>query len=362
MDAQEIISLLKQQGLHPPETLTIAITAACNLHCAHCWVDAGRTASAGWVPTHSVQSQIEAFAALGGTAVRLTGGEPLLHPDWLDLLAFTKAAGLKVLLQTNGMLFGEDNLRALQALELVNLNIQISLDGATAASHDLVRGAGAYTQVLQGVQRLIEHGFGPVVELFFTEMQHNLHELPDVLSLAERLGVSSVRSGCLVACGRAGEHLSIAPPAPEQYLSLLQHHATDLQFQRCYDQLGNIAALEWCTAETTRQGCTFSKNPYLTAQGVLYPCLLCHADEYSVAAVFEKGLFAALIEAGPLWSALQALSQQRIAALEACQVCTLRNSCAGGCMGRAWGSFGEFMLVEDRCQQRQAVMGWKEKS
>lgn len=361
MDALALIALLKKHGLQPPKTLTVAITGACNLHCAHCWVDAGCSASASWVPTQSILSRVEEFAVLGGTAVRLTGGEPLLHPDWHELLRFAAATGLKPLLQTNGMLFDDDNLCALQALKLVDLRIQISLDGATVASHDLVRGAGAYVQVLQALRRLCRYGFGPALELCFTEMRHNLHELPDVLLLAEQLGVASVSSGCLVACGRASADPRIAPASPEQYLSLLQRHAADAQFRRRYEQLGHIAALEWCTDNATRQGCTFSKNPYLSAQGVLYPCLLCHADPYSVTGVFEKGLFAALIEGVPLWSALQQLSQQRIAMIEACQVCALLQSCAGGCMGRVWGSFGEFMRVEDRCQQRQAVMRWKEK-
>lgn len=82
MDPLTISAQLAQAGLCPPETLTLAITGECNLHCAHCWVDAGPTASA-LLPVHTAQGLIEEFAGFGGTAVRLTGGEPLLHPDWL---------------------------------------------------------------------------------------------------------------------------------------------------------------------------------------------------------------------------------------------------------------------------------------
>ncbi|HEY5672462.1 MAG TPA: radical SAM protein [Malonomonas sp.] len=361
MDAEKITSLLKRQNLTPPELLTVAITGQCNLHCAHCWVEAGPTSTAAQVSTQKLQRLIEDFAALDGAALRLTGGEPLLHPDWLELLAAGDAAGLKLLLQTNGMLFEDNNLRALQALELKDLSIQISLDGATAASHDRVRGAGAYEQTLLGIKRLSAAGFGQTLELFFTEMRHNLHELPELLLQAERLGIGSVSSGCLVACGRAGAAEGIAPPEPEQYLELLQRHADDQQFQRCYAKLGTIAALEWCADESAGQGCAFIKNPYLTAEGTLYPCLLCHADEYSVAEVFSKGWAAALIEGVPLWSKLQKVSRQRISAIESCQECALLKSCAAGCMGRAWGSFGDFMQAEDRCRQRQAVLLWREK-
>lgn len=361
MDPLTISAQLAQAGLCPPETLTLAITGECNLHCAHCWVDAGPTASA-LLPVHTAQGLIEEFAGFGGTAVRLTGGEPLLHPDWLELVRIVAAAGLTVLLQTNGMLFTEQNLQELQDLECADLTVQISLDGATAATHDLVRGEGAYGQALQGIQRLIAYGFAQEIALFFTEMRHNLHELPDLLLLADQLGVGSVSSGSLVVCGRASADETIVPPDPEQYPELLERYANDSRFRKAYEKLGSVAALEWCSSSVSQPGCTFVKAPYLTATGVLYPCLLCHADDYSVAGVFEKGLASALIEGMPLWSTLQTISQKRASSLAECQSCALLESCASGCMGRAFGSFGDFLFAEDRCQQRQVVFRWKEKN
>lgn len=362
MSPLEVIANLEREGLSPPETLTIAITGECNLRCTHCWVGAGLSSVTTWLPVHKGQRLIEEFAGLGGTSVRVTGGEPLLHPDWLELLRIIDAAGLKVLLQTNGVLFSDDNLQALQDLELAQLNIQISLDGATAVAHDRVRGEGAFRQALRGIQRLIGFGFGSDVALFMTEMQHNLHELPDLLLLADRLGIGAVSSGSLVNCGQARGDNDIAPPEPEQYQSLLERYSEDPHFRQLYDKIGCVAALEWPGLDISQPGCRFIKNPYLSEAGILYPCLLCHVDDYSVVGVFEKGLSAALIEGIPLWSELQKISRQRAVSIPECQKCSLLKSCAGGCMGRTWGSFGEFLVVEDRCQQRKAVWRWKGKS
>ncbi|HEX9776735.1 MAG TPA: radical SAM protein [Geopsychrobacteraceae bacterium] len=362
LEQEKFMTAFYREKLSPPAVLTLAVTDACNLRCAHCWVDAGPAAAATWVATPAARRVIEEFSARGGTTLRLTGGEPLLHPDWLALLRIGADAGLQLLLQTNGMLLRDDHLRALQELEPAGLTIQISLDGATAAAHDLVRGAGAYDQALQGIGRLVDSGFAQDIALFFTEMRHNLHELPDLLRLADRLGVGSLSSGSLVVCGRARAEHGIAPPDPEQYPPLLRRFAEDLRFRQLYARLGTVAALEWCSSATSRHGCDLAKTPYLTAKGVLYPCLLCHAEDYSVAGVFEKGLSAALLEAIPLWSALQAISQRRAAAIPECRDCALSESCAGGCMGRAWGSFGAFMVAEDRCRQRRMVADWKEKS
>lgn len=364
MDSPHIISRFKQAGLSLPEILTIAITDACNLDCLHCWVEAESCKSASQVPTQVLRQLLSDFIQLGGTGVRLTGGEPLLHPDWMELLSYAGELGLdKIILQTNGMLFGPADLPALCDLGLDRLQIQIGLDGASAKTHDLVRGDGAFQQTLEGLRQLVGYGLGPQIALFMTEMQHNLQELPDIFALAAELGVGSVSSGCLVRCGRAETDEFIMPPEPAQYQALLDHYRDDEGFRELYAKTGCVAALEWCSAASqSADCCRFIETPYLTAQGVLYPCLMCHAADYSVSNVFEKGLAVALCEGVPLWLELQSISCQRTSALPECQACDLLVSCGGGCMGRAWGSFGDFMHAEDRCQQRQVVSSWKEKS
>jgi len=364
MNPLEIKSLLTQEGLSTPDTLTVAITAQCNLSCAHCWVDADPTNSVMQLPVSLFPRLLEDFVQLGGTGIRLTGGEPLLHPDWLGFLRGAAAYGLeRIILQTNGILFSEADLSILRDLAPGQLQIQISLDGARASSHDLVRGAGTFQQTLDAMRKLVEFGFAPQLAIFFTEMRHNLLELPDVFVLASELGVTSVSSGTLVGCGRAETSDQIAPPDPEQYLDLLQCYDADETFRKLYRRIGCTAALEWSRPEcSTGHGCAFIKTPYLTSTGTLYPCLMCHADAYAVDSVNEKGLFAAIIEGIPLWSSLQDISRQRFATIDACQNCRLSESCGAGCMGRAWGSFGDFLAVDDRCRQRQAVTGWHIKS
>ncbi len=357
MGPQQIISEFEHAQLSLPEILTIAITDACNLDCAHCWVEADSCRSVAQVSVEDLRAVLSDFVRLGGSGVRLTGGEPLLHPDWLEILGFAAEIGLnKIILQTNGMLFSSEDLSALRELGLDNLQIQISLDGATAESHDLVRGAGAFRQTLAGLRQLVRYGLGSQLALFMTEMRHNLHELPDLFALAVELGIGSVSSGCLVRYGRAETDELIAPPEPAQYQPLLDRFRDDESFRELYAKIGCVAAFEWCSARSQSSGCCrFIETPYLTAQGVLYPCLMCHAEEYSVANVFDKGFVTALCEGVPLWSELQSISRQRTAALLECQACELLTSCAGGCMGRTWGSFGDFMRVEDRCQQRLAI-------
>lgn len=349
--------ILKQQGLRPPRMLTLAITGACNLTCQHCWVEAGGADSSAHVPERTLLRLIQEFVALGGKGVRFTGGEPLCHPGWTGLMRFARAKGLsEVSLQSNGMLFREEEVDALRDLDFPGLSIQISLDGATAPTHDLVRGEGAFRGVLAGLRRLVQGGLAPRLTLFFTEMRHNLEELPAVLELAADLGIGSVVTGTLVLGGRAAEGSLVAPPAQGQYLRLLDRYDAEPRFRELYEKIGKVAALEWRAAETPRtECCTFVENPYLTPTGRLYPCVLCHADAFAVSGVFAKSLADAFAEGAPLWSALLQISCDRATALSQCEDCPGSASCAGGCMGRALGSCGDLRAADDRCALRRTI-------
>jgi len=351
-----------QAGLALPQMLTLALTDACNLDCAHCWVESDRERALDPVPTAVLEHLIGDFVALGGTSLQLTGGEPLLHPDWRLLLSEALGAGLEqVVLQTNGLLLGQSDLDYLATLG-AGLRIQLSLDGANPQTHDLVRGSGTFAATLAVLQRLARAGLAPRVSLFFTEMQHNLHELPELLALAEWFEIPSLGSGTLVCGGRAAENAQIRPPRSDQYLNLLDRYREDAEFQRRYTERGSTAAIEWSRGAGEGGCCEFVATPYLSASGLLYPCLMCRAEAYAVSGVFGSGLRRALDCGIPRWRELQQIRRQRATTVAACRGCELNDSCAAGCIGRVWGSCADFQVVEDRCAQRLAVHRWQKKN
>ncbi|CAG0952596.1 Putative mycofactocin radical SAM maturase MftC [Geobacteraceae bacterium] len=357
MNPTAALDILREKRLLAPETLTLAITGTCNLQCRHCWVNAGPSGTVSAVPTRTLFRLLEEFRVLEGNGIRFTGGEPLCHPDWLELVRSARALGYRsISLQTNGMLFTEHNVAALRELDFPGLTIQISLDGATAPIHDLVRGRGAFAGALDGIRRLRDGGLGKRITLFMTEMRHNLEEIPALLKLANELEIGSVATGTLVRCGRAAQGSPVAPPTLEQYELLVHRFDSDPPFRELYERLGNVAALEWRRETSPRtECCTFLQNPYLTPDGRLYPCVLCHADRYAVSGVLQKDLASAFAEGAPLWDTLKTMSQCRAEANAACRECPGRLTCAGGCMGRALASSGDPLAVDDRCDVRQAI-------
>ena len=84
----DILRHLTMAGLRPPRSVTLAVTNRCNLSCQHCWPISGPDQEAPVVPRQGVQDVMAGFAALGVTKIVVTGGEPLTHPNWVELLTF----------------------------------------------------------------------------------------------------------------------------------------------------------------------------------------------------------------------------------------------------------------------------------
>jgi radical SAM protein with 4Fe4S-binding SPASM domain len=353
---------MESAGLRLPRALSIAVTGVCNLSCRHCLVEAGPRVEPGHVPAAAILRIAAEFAALGGEELWLTGGEPLLHPQWSDILASCcRGSSLRTVgVQTNGALLGGAHVGALRALRFEGLRIQVSLDGSAAATHDRVRGRGSFERTLDGLRRLVAAGLGDHVTVAFTEMRHNMDDLPALLALVDVLGVRRVVSSTLVARGRAAMG-HVAPPTPDQYRALLARYRADRRFRERYAERGEFAAIEWWKGRDEAGGdcCTFAEHPYVTAEGTAYPCALCRADEFAVRGAFERPLAALLAAATVPWSRLCDVKQRRHGSLPPCLECAGRVHCGGGCMGRAHAASGHLLAVEDRCHLRKAVYGWR---
>jgi radical SAM protein with 4Fe4S-binding SPASM domain len=357
----DLLRRLADLGLKPPKTVTLAVTNRCNLSCRHCWPESGPDDQASVVPKSQVLRMIDALAALGITQLIITGGEPLTRPDWFDILAHacTRPSIEEVRLQTNAILIGPDQVAAMLKLRHHGLVIQTSLEGASASAHDRVRGKGSFDLTIKGLRLMEANGLASRICVTFTEMAHNFEAIPDLLELVDEMGIQQFVTGTLVAGGRAQSSSSLKPPTPAQYERLLLRYQREKAFRDRYDRMGNIAALEWSLAadDTPEPCCTFLETPYITAEGLFYPCVMLHAEAYAARDVFERPLADTLLEKIDAWSQLQQIKTARLSQLATCKDCHAYPSCGAGCMGRAYSAYGDFFAVEDRCQLRQAVYG-----
>jgi len=357
-------NLIVSSDLDLPRTLTLMITGKCNLQCLHCWPESGSTGDCHHVAKKKLLWMIRDFLLLGIDKVCLTGGEPLLHPHWFDIVSFSceEPEIQEVCLQTNGTLLTRAHAGKLASLPHRKLIIQVSLEGSESDTHDTIRGTGSFKSAIRGLTLLAEHGLAKQIRISLTETQDNFHQLPTLLKLLHSLGIRQFSSGTLVHGGRAVKAKSngLKPPTPLQYEKILQQFHANPAFKEHYVKMANIAPLEWYLGQSnpSAPGCEFLKNPYVTADGTLFPCVMFQIDKFAAHEVYSRPLAETLQEIIPLWAALQQQSRQRPADLQTCRACPGRSHCRGGCMGRAYMAHGSLMTPEDRCDLRRVVYNW----
>lgn len=157
----------------------------CNLKCRHCYINPQQHGT-NTLPLKTIEAWLGTLADRADTAnVIFLGGEPTLHPDLAAAVRHARRLGYaSVTIDTNGYLFHDILDRVTPAA--VDY-FSFSLDGATAATNDAIRGKGSYRQCLAGIRHAVEKGFG--VSLIYTVSTANLHELEMMVPLLSRLKV-----------------------------------------------------------------------------------------------------------------------------------------------------------------------------
>lgn len=164
---------------------------ACNLTCTHCLVSSSPDGSKG-LPSERLLALIDEAKSLGVERVYFTGGEPFLRKDLPALVSrVTEHHGLELIVLTNGTLFDHPVYRAmLEPMNRQRVRFQVSIDGAEAASHDALRGSGAFARACAGLSYLSKQGF----QTSLTTVPHakNLKELKQLPALTQKLGAQSL--------------------------------------------------------------------------------------------------------------------------------------------------------------------------
>jgi radical SAM protein with 4Fe4S-binding SPASM domain len=207
--------------LSGPLAVHLEIVGACNLKCVHCFAgDLPRNGAA--LSLAEMDALFAVFARLGSFRLGLTGGEPLLRRDLFDIMDAAVARGLHPCLTSNGLLITERVARDFGRREFVWLNI--SLDGASAATNDRIRGAGTFDRVLEKLRILGRHARFTIA---FTIMSTNAGEVEACGALAREVGAHAAVFRPLYPVGIAARHPELMPTYA-QYADALERLAGDL--------------------------------------------------------------------------------------------------------------------------------------
>src|SRR5919107_1166279 len=173
-----------EYGLDAPICLTWELTYACNLACVHCLSSSGRR-DPRELSTAEAEAVIDELQRMQVFYVNVGVGEPTVRPDFWHLLDYAIGHDVGVKFSTNGIKLDKARARQLAATDYVD--VQISLDGATAEVNDAVRGTGSFATATRALENLAEAGMKDV-KVSVVVTRENAGQLDEFAALADRYG------------------------------------------------------------------------------------------------------------------------------------------------------------------------------
>jgi MoaA/NifB/PqqE/SkfB family radical SAM enzyme len=212
--------------LGAPLYMAWQVTNECNLACLHCIEESGPgKAFPDELTDEQVFSVLEQAISLEVPYLSFSGGEPMVHPRFFEMVEYVCSRNGQLKVETNGHYLTPENCGRLKSLGVKA--VQVSLDGASRETFNRMRVRGDFDLAVEGVRNL--HAAGVPIEINYSPTKFNTHEIGMAVDLAAELGAYSFYTGRTMYTGNAVKTWHRLAPSEEQYREYFEvlHSKTD---------------------------------------------------------------------------------------------------------------------------------------
>jgi radical SAM protein with 4Fe4S-binding SPASM domain len=340
---------------HAPQTVFIPetpyhmvwlATDACTARCQHCSSNSAKR-SPDELTTDEAKDMIDQLAAAGVIDLGISGGEPLLRRDMLEIISHAKQRNMTVGIASNGAKLSATRASLLAAAGLDRL--QVSLDGFAEQHDKLRRWPGLFECVLETIQTAYESGLR--VHVCCTVTRLNCDSLEAFVAFLSGTGIKRLNLSRFVPTGRGSDLLD---PGDNAWRTIIERSGrlkvayagrleitTHLAQQILVDtEPESMTVFAGCQAGRG-QGC-------ITANGTVLPCVLLPISVGNI----RRNDFRKMWTSSPTIQAFQ--NRDRLKG--ACGTCSLRERC-GGCRAVAYARSRDPLAEDPRCWVREQQIG-----
>lgn len=172
-----------------PVSMTLVLTNQCNFRCIYCFNDSGTVLGDEPMSTNEWLKLIDQAADMGILKCTITGGEPMVHPGFFDILQQLHKRNIITYICSNGSLLSDENVAKLAAMH--QPLIQISMDSPFSKTHDrLTLAKDSLNIVIEGIKRLKKAGIDVYVKSVV--LPDTINEIPALMDLCADLGVTNL--------------------------------------------------------------------------------------------------------------------------------------------------------------------------
>lgn len=258
-----VITQSGQKVIEVPKYITFAVTAACNLRCKHCSVNAGNVPDV--LSLEECKKIVEKIITLKPQQIIFTGGEPLLKKGIIQLLEFTRDRFEgHIGIMTNGTLFTKENTS--QMVKLVD-SIDISMDGVDEITCAKIRGKGVFSKVIKSVEMIHENGFKNI-SLSMVVTKENQPYTQQFFELNKQLGTKPMlRTFSPIGRGEENRSELEVDRNSEERKEKIRINSSDMKICSC-------GALK--------------RTMYIDYYGNMFPCPILFDEKYSLGNILEQ--------------------------------------------------------------------------
>lgn len=252
-------------------------TYDCDAHCIQCAVPKDE----GNMPLQDFKRIVDVSKSNGVGYIIIGGGEPLMHPDIINMVRYTNRAGIRAKIETNGMLLNTQKLELLKD-DLFQMNT--SLDGDNAKTHNKIRALDTFDNTVESIKYARKIGID--VAIWSVVMKENIKEVPGIIDLAKNSGVNKISFLYATPIGAGYRNRNRILAEPNEYYDLLRKVKADtkgMQIRIAPYIIPSDKFLEFKTSyaeESSSLGCLIHEKEiiHIDPQGNIFPCVLLLAE------------------------------------------------------------------------------------
>ncbi len=348
--------------LEAPFFIVWNFTNLCNLKCLHCYQRSTGEALVNELTYAEKIKLVRELDRMFVCGVALSGGEPTIHPHFLDIIAEISRRGMYPAVATNGVALSDTQfVRRLKKLGL--RYVEISIDHSKPEIHDKFRGVpGAWEKAIQGVQNCVREGIFTAIATTVTRM--NIDDVENIIQLAEDLGVRRIVFFNFIPVGRGYDNymLDLSPEEREEFLRLLARESKrrKIEIVTTAPQYGRVVLQEtsgelvspthftpalklgiYKAAAEFIGGCGAGRVYFaVEPEGTITPCVFM---PIAVGNVRKDDIHDVWLN-NELFNELRDRNNLK----GICRICKYRNIC-GGCRARALAYYGDPLMPDPGC-------------
>lgn len=336
------------------DVANIRVTNGCNFRCIHCFPNSSKVGESELTKEELIHL-IDELARFKVLHVTFTGGEPFLRKDLVDIVEHANSKGMLVSICTNASLMTDETIERLAQCAIASL--KVSMDGASAETHDKYRGQGKFDELIPKIKKLVAAGLPVCINSVISRV--NFHEYKQILDLARDLNVYEFAFDYIRKMGRAAGHWDDVSLSMDQQVEFLTYYNSKFPKYGSVN-MGSVFYPEIVGDLLTETNATKACNVCLASivilsSGDVTACWrLYDTMGFTVGNLREKPLMEIWRDA-ELFHKLRELDIQDI---EKCKDCNLNSFCDASCRGWALPIHGDWYGAppEDKCRQKQIIL------